>query len=157
MTKISFVKSGILFFLFFYWLTGTWRHLSGTDCLLEHKHFKNSKPAMAPEILKQTIVRRKCLGHPSTFSDLHDEPWIFNFGFHICFQISLHVFQEIFGWVIPEAHQTLTGTQVMTRSHSFTIVYQRYNSLPKTEKVVCLFVLWWMLFHTLLTTFTHYL
>lgn len=56
--------------------------------------------------------------------------------FNICFQISLHVFQEIFGWVIPEVHQTLTGTQVMTRSHSFTIVYQRYNSLPKTEEVL---------------------
>lgn len=30
----------------------------------------------------------------------------------IGFKISPHVFQEILGWVLPEVHQILIGTQV---------------------------------------------
>lgn len=61
MTKISFLKSGILFFIFFHWLAGSWRHLSGIYLL--HWHFKNSKPATEPEILEQiTELEESALG-----------------------------------------------------------------------------------------------
>lgn len=132
MTKISYVKSGIFFFLFFHWLAGPRSHLSGTDYLLATLVFQEFKTSNSTRNFKaDNRVIRKCLGHHSTFSDLHYEPWIFNFGF-ARFQISPHVFQEISGWILPEVNQTLIGTQVMPRSHSFKIACQRCNSLPQT-------------------------
>ena len=82
MTKISLVKSGTLFFLFFHWLAGPRSHLSGTDYLLATLAFQEFKTSNSTRNFKaDNRVIRKCLGHPSTFSDLHYEPWIFNFGF----------------------------------------------------------------------------
>lgn len=62
--KIILLKSGIIFFIFFYWLTASRRHLSRTDdpfATLTFQEFKISNSTRNFKADKSFI--RKCLGH----------------------------------------------------------------------------------------------
>lgn len=72
------------------------------------------------------------IANPSTFSDLHNEPWLYNFGLtHMFPNLSLSCLPGNTWLGFPEVRQTFIGTRAMSKSHSPKDDCWRNNSLLK--------------------------